>query len=103
MCCLFLLPLLVTAEDPTVLYILFGFGFGRLASSPDAYPPSSFSYPPDDFPPSLSIPATSLLWKIESARASSGGSVSIAYRTAQSGEGCGDCVHKLVRTVHDIG
>ena len=89
---------------PIMLCILFAFGFVRLASSPDAYPPSSFSYPPDDFPPSLSIPETSFPWTIESARASSGGSVSMAYRTSRSGEGCGDwCVQKSVRAVCDIG
>ena len=46
-------------QNPTVLYILLGFGFGRLASSPNASPPSSFRYSPDASPPSLFRPATS--------------------------------------------
>ena len=89
---------------PTVLYILFGFDFGRLASYPDASTLSSFRSSPDALPPSLFSPETSSPWPIAAERASSGGSISIAYCTAQSGEGCGNqFVQKLVRAVCDIG
>ena len=42
-----------------VLYILFGFGFGRLSSSPGASPPYSLRSSPDAFPPPLLRVATS--------------------------------------------
>ena len=90
-------------RNPTVLYILFDFGFGRLASSPDASPPSSFRSSPYAFPPSLFSSAISFPWPITAARSSAGRSISMACRTAQSGEGCVDWVQKLERAVCDIG
>ena len=95
-CCPFLCLLrhIFLFWNPTVLYILFGFGFGRLSSSPYASPPSSFRSSPDAFPPSLFSPTP---------RATAGGSVSAAYRTALPVKGCGNCVQKTVRAVRDIG
>ena len=80
-----------------MLYIFFGFGFGRLVSSPDDSPPSSFGSYPYAFPPSLYIPETSFSCLIASARAAAGGSVSMDNRTPRSGEGCGDwCVQFVI-------
>ena len=105
-CCPFfcLLRYLFLLLNPNVLYILFGFGFGSLASSPDASPKSSLISYPAAFPPSLFIPSTSLPWPITSTRASAGRSVSMSYRMARSDEGCGDwCARQSVRAVCDIG
>ena len=90
-CCpfLFLLRHISLFLNPAVLYILFGFGFGRLFYSPDDSPPSSFGSYPYAFPPSLYIPETSFPCPIASARAEAGGSVSMDNRTARSGEWCG--------------
>ena len=56
-------------RNPTVLYILFGFGFFGLESSPDASPPFPFGSSPDAFPPSLFRPATSFPWPQERQQA----------------------------------
>ena len=104
-CCPFLCLLrhLFLFLNSNVLYILFGFSFSRLASPPDVSPQSLFRSSPDALPPSLFSPKTSFPWPIASARASSGGSVSMAYRMAQSGEGCGDWrVQQSVRAVRYI-